>query len=510
MKGKIQEEEKERIKAMISITKEQISMLAPNAAAASNGKKISQKGGFVKLYRSNDDTYIGGECKGSGKSNYITSVDFINESAPVFRCSCPSRQFPCKHGLGLLFDYIDGKTFEECEIPQDILSKREKQAVRKEKKEQDSKQPKKVNKAAAAKKMKKQLEGFEILDRFIEGVTAQGLASLSGTALKTYEDLAKQMGDYYLPGAQVLMRKLFLIVKEESETTAKKAGLQKAAAAALVKEEPSDAETARLEEMLFLLTKLRAVSKKGREFLNAKLEKDSVEPEESTIYENLGTVWQLSQLAELGLIKENVRLLQLSFMIEFNEAKAEYADIGYWVDLDNGVISKTENLRPVKALKYVKQDDTVFDVLKIPTLYYYPGDNNKRIRFDEFQTTAVTTEDICQIRSLAAEKIPEQLKRVKNQVKNVLSEQTVMALIPYDFLGTCEGKPVLVQGDQKLCLKARKGKEDTAARLRTILPAKALSGQVLAGEYYYDRKAGQFYVMPHSVILENTVIRLLY
>ena len=121
-------------------------MLAPNAAAAANGKKISQKNGFVKLYRSADGTYIGGECTGSGKSNYITSADFINENAPVFRCSCPSRQFPCKHSIGLLYEYLAGKNFQECEIPQDILDKRKKKEVQKEKKEQQSKEPKKVNK----------------------------------------------------------------------------------------------------------------------------------------------------------------------------------------------------------------------------------------------------------------------------------------------------------------------------------------------------------------------------
>ena len=60
---------------MKEITEQQILALAPNPAAAANGKKISQKGGFVKLERSADDTLYMGECAGSGKSNYITSAD---------------------------------------------------------------------------------------------------------------------------------------------------------------------------------------------------------------------------------------------------------------------------------------------------------------------------------------------------------------------------------------------------------------------------------------------------
>lgn len=43
---------------MQQLTEQQILVYAPNAAAASNGKKISQKGGFVKLQRSQDDTFI--------------------------------------------------------------------------------------------------------------------------------------------------------------------------------------------------------------------------------------------------------------------------------------------------------------------------------------------------------------------------------------------------------------------------------------------------------------------
>lgn len=115
---------------MREITEQQILALAPNAAAASNGKKISQKGGFVKLERSGDDTLYMGECTGSGKNNYITSADYIDENNPIFRCSCPSRQFPCKHSLGLMYEMMAKKEFGICEIPEDIQKKREKKQAR--------------------------------------------------------------------------------------------------------------------------------------------------------------------------------------------------------------------------------------------------------------------------------------------------------------------------------------------------------------------------------------------
>ncbi len=42
---------------------------------------------------------VWGLCAGSGKNPYQTIVDL---TGPAYKCSCPSRKFPCKHALGLL------------------------------------------------------------------------------------------------------------------------------------------------------------------------------------------------------------------------------------------------------------------------------------------------------------------------------------------------------------------------------------------------------------------------
>ena len=134
---------------MREISEQFIAALAANASALNNARKISQKGGFVKLFCSGDDTFYMGECAGSGKSNYISSADFIQEESPVFRCSCPSRQFPCKHSLALLFEINSGKEFGLCEIPEDIIKKRQKKEARAAKVADGSQESKpKVNKTA--------------------------------------------------------------------------------------------------------------------------------------------------------------------------------------------------------------------------------------------------------------------------------------------------------------------------------------------------------------------------
>ena len=115
----------------MTLTEEMIRLQAPNPAAAENGRKLSKKGSFSGLCRTEDGTLYWAECAGSGKTPYRVSIDWTAPEAPVCRCSCPSRQFPCKHALGLMFEQLSGKDFQTAELPQDIADKRAKQADRK-------------------------------------------------------------------------------------------------------------------------------------------------------------------------------------------------------------------------------------------------------------------------------------------------------------------------------------------------------------------------------------------
>src|SRR5258708_32817882 len=47
-----------------------------------------------------------GLCAGSGKSPYQVIVEL---SGPAYKCSCPSRKFPCKHTLALLLTWANGE-----------------------------------------------------------------------------------------------------------------------------------------------------------------------------------------------------------------------------------------------------------------------------------------------------------------------------------------------------------------------------------------------------------------
>lgn len=120
---------------MIQLTEEYIKSTAFN-----NEKKLAKSGKIINTHITKDQNLIYGECGGSGKSTYKTSVDFINPEEPVFRCTCPSRQIPCKHATALLYHYfLASNEYIEGEVPEDVASKREKLEKRAEKKAKEEK-----------------------------------------------------------------------------------------------------------------------------------------------------------------------------------------------------------------------------------------------------------------------------------------------------------------------------------------------------------------------------------
>lgn len=81
-------------------TAEQVLALAPDDASRRAGSKLSGPSPWTETGAGGGAVW--GLCKGSGSRPYQTVVDLDGGSGPGYRCSCPSRKFPCKHAMGLL------------------------------------------------------------------------------------------------------------------------------------------------------------------------------------------------------------------------------------------------------------------------------------------------------------------------------------------------------------------------------------------------------------------------
>src|SRR5436305_479019 len=82
-------------------TAAQVSALAPDAASLTAARKLSGKWRDTGWH----GNAVWGLCQGSGSRPYQTIVDL---AGPAYKCSCPSRKFPCKHALGLLLTWSGG------------------------------------------------------------------------------------------------------------------------------------------------------------------------------------------------------------------------------------------------------------------------------------------------------------------------------------------------------------------------------------------------------------------
>ncbi|WP_182377968.1 SWIM zinc finger family protein [Nocardioides sp. WS12] len=85
---------------------------APDASSLSAARKLALPGPWSET--GSTDALLWGRCQGSGKTPYQVSIDL---TGPAYRCSCPSRKFPCKHALALLLLWVrsDGAVADAAE-----------------------------------------------------------------------------------------------------------------------------------------------------------------------------------------------------------------------------------------------------------------------------------------------------------------------------------------------------------------------------------------------------------
>ena len=88
----------------MSLTRERIEGLAPDQASLAAALKLVKPAGWPVLAASTGADVLWGECQGSGATPYrvVTTAD-----GGGYKCTCPSRKFPCKHVLAVLWLRVD-------------------------------------------------------------------------------------------------------------------------------------------------------------------------------------------------------------------------------------------------------------------------------------------------------------------------------------------------------------------------------------------------------------------
>lgn len=191
-------------------TPEQVLALAPDAASASAGQQLASAKKWTGVGRS--ERALWGLCQGSGKDPYQARIDL---SEPAFKCSCPSRKFPCKHGLGLFLLFTrDAASFKAQPEPgwvSDWIAGREERAEKKVEKAKVAAEkpvdPEAQAKRAAQRQARVQ-DGVAECRVWLDDLVRRGLASAQRDDGASWQRVAARMVDAQAPGLAEMVRQI--------------------------------------------------------------------------------------------------------------------------------------------------------------------------------------------------------------------------------------------------------------------------------------------------------------
>ncbi len=190
---------------------------APNPAAAKRAQGLATLRKW-SAYCGNERA-IWGSCAGSRGREYHVCVDF---RGPAFKCSCVSKQFPCKHGLALLLLYINSPDLLKVTEPPEYVSEwLEKRDARIKKKAERTPEEIQKSEADKAKRLAARLElmqrGMVDLEQWLEDLIRQGLASFEGREYSFWNEMASRMVDAKAPVLGRMIKEIPLLISGKEE-----------------------------------------------------------------------------------------------------------------------------------------------------------------------------------------------------------------------------------------------------------------------------------------------------
>ena len=182
------------------LSTESVLALAPDDASAKAARGLVAPAKWPMLGA--DEAAVWGECQGSGSKPYQAQVDL---SGPSFRCSCPSRKFPCKHGLALMLLRVQDAGRFVAPRPawvDEWLASRVEKAQKKEVREAQKAAAPPPDPLTVAKREAQRWGRMEAaaqdLERWLADQLARGLGGIENT--QDWQTMAARMVDAQAPG----------------------------------------------------------------------------------------------------------------------------------------------------------------------------------------------------------------------------------------------------------------------------------------------------------------------
>lgn len=196
---------------------DQVRALAPDSSSLGAARGLAVPAKWVERgVADGRPASLWGLCKGSGAKPYQAIVDL---DEPAYRCSCPSRKFPCKHTLALMWMWSAGEVPDGVE-PDWVREWHESRADRAAKTEarraaviaaaDEPLSPEKAKAAArrAAQRDDRVERGVAELSQWLDDQVREGIAGLDKAGYAHWDRIAARLVDAQAPGLAREVRSL--------------------------------------------------------------------------------------------------------------------------------------------------------------------------------------------------------------------------------------------------------------------------------------------------------------
>ncbi len=181
-------------------TVERVLGLAPDTGSARAARALARPRQWSAL--GSNASLVWGRCQGSAREPYQVTVD-LNE--PAFRCTCPSRKFPCKHGLALLLMWAanDGSVADldaAADFAQAWARDRAERAARQAARAPDGGPDPEAQARRVAERESLMTAGLDEFERWLFDLVRQGLAGVRRQPPDFWGATAARLVDAQVPG----------------------------------------------------------------------------------------------------------------------------------------------------------------------------------------------------------------------------------------------------------------------------------------------------------------------
>src|SRR5688572_22006751 len=189
-------------------TVDEVLKLAPDGGSAGAARRLSLSA--VWSQAGSSGSLVWGRCQGSAREPYQVTVD-LNE--PSFRCTCPSRKQPCKHGLALLLLWAEGDgSVADDARPADFAAEWVQRLAARTPGSATAGGRVPPDPEAQAKRLAQRIEtmsaGIDELERWLFDLVRQGLASARHQPFAFWDAAAARLVDAQMPGLADRIRAL--------------------------------------------------------------------------------------------------------------------------------------------------------------------------------------------------------------------------------------------------------------------------------------------------------------